>query len=205
VPETLRELRREQIVRAARRIVAEEGLSALTIAALEARLDFTRGVITYHFRDKDEIVEAVLQSAVAEIDAAMLQGVQAAPGAEEKVRAILEGEVRGFLEHPEAAQVLLSFWGKISSDPRAARLNAALYARYREMSRAFLESAFPGADADAAAAVLVGIVIGIVCQAHFDPKAVDAAAAVDEAARLIARGLRAPRAKLSRRAARARR
>src|SRR5205814_9753674 len=55
--DSLRDLRRAQIVAAAREIVAGDGLESLTIGALEKRLGFSRGVITYHFRDKDEIVE----------------------------------------------------------------------------------------------------------------------------------------------------
>jgi AcrR family transcriptional regulator len=58
-PETLRDLRR--------------GLEALTISALEGRLAFSRGVITYHFADKIRIVLAsyVRGFAVVEEAAAM--------------------------------------------------------------------------------------------------------------------------------------
>src|SRR5207249_7078413 len=111
VPElaSVRDLRRAQIVAAARALVARGGLEALTVSALEKRLRFTRGVITYHFRGKDEIVRAVLASAVDEIDRATAEEVQASLDFAAKLEAVLRTKVRGFLENREAAHVLLSF------------------------------------------------------------------------------------------------
>src|ERR1700722_2409301 len=76
LPDSVRDLRRGQILTAARRLVAEHGLEALTIGALEDRLAFTRGVITYHFANKDEIVRAVFASAIDEIDASVRREVE---------------------------------------------------------------------------------------------------------------------------------
>jgi AcrR family transcriptional regulator len=187
-PETLRELRRGQIVAVARKIVADEGLEALTIGSLEARLAFSRGVITYHFQNKDDIVHAVLESAIEEINAGTDAQLGANLTSEEKLRTILKMYVKGFLEHVEATRILLSFWGRISSDKRARKANANLYAAYRKGAAQMLEAGKAagefGADisVDAVAAWLVGVVIGIAMQSYFEKGAIDADAAIDEAA-----------------------
>jgi AcrR family transcriptional regulator len=191
----LRSLRRAQIIAAARALVAAEGLDALTIGALEQRLGFSRGVITYHFRDKDEIVAALLESAVAEIDAASKAAVAAGPTAEDKVRAVLRANLRGFLEHREAGLILLSFWGRLMADPKARRTNASLFAKYRGLTRSVIEAgvkegAFTKVDADAISALIVGIVIGLAAQAYFEAGAVDERAALEEAARCVLARLR---------------
>jgi AcrR family transcriptional regulator len=181
--DTVRDLRREQIIAAARRIVAEDGLDALTFGALEVRLAFTRGVITYHFESKDEIVRAVFASAVAEIDAAVREEVEAAASIETRVRAILRGNVRGFVDRAEAGRVLLSFWGRLSSDPAVQRVNAELYARYRgRCARLLAKSHDVPSDVEPAtmAALMVGMVLGIATQHYFDPGAIDVDAAIDE-------------------------
>ncbi len=196
-PRTVRDFRRGQIVAAARALVARGGLEALTIAALEKRLEFTRGVITYHFRDKDEIVDAVLESAVAEIDAATDAEVRASLSFEEKVEAVLRSKVRGFLDNPEAAFVLLTFWGRILTDRRVRALNARLYANYRRQG-ARLAARAPGASSATAAdvaALLVGTVIGIVVQVYFEPGAIDPDRCVREAAATFAARLSAKRAR----------
>src|SRR5262249_8119872 len=138
-PATLRDLRRGQIVAAARAIVAEQGIEALTIGALEERLGFTRGVITYHFSAKDQIVRAALASAVGEIAASTLLAVEARATPEQRIRAVIRANVRGFVDRVEAARVLFSFWSRLSSDRRARAVNAELYETYRRRTRRLLD------------------------------------------------------------------
>ena len=188
---SLRDLRRGQIVAAARALVAAGGLEALTIGALEEKLGFSRGVITYHFDDKDEIVEAVLRSAVEDIDADTAAEVSAAESFDEKLAAVLRTKLRGFSANREAGRILLSFWGRLWSDRRARRVNEELFARYREESRGLIAAgqaagAFAkDADADAFGALLVGIVIGLATQQAVQEDAFDAEAALQEAARSL--------------------
>jgi AcrR family transcriptional regulator len=55
-----RQLRREQILDAARRTFAEKGYQGTTIRHIEQACDLTRGSIYYHFRDKQEIYVSAL-------------------------------------------------------------------------------------------------------------------------------------------------
>jgi len=193
--ETVRDLRRGQIIRAARRVVAERGVGALTFATLEQELAFTRGVITYHFANKDEIVEAVLDDAIAEIDDATSSSVSAEATAGDKLVAALAGMVRGFLDRKEAGRVLMSFWSRLPDDPRAAIKNAALYARWRANSALLVRHGqatgelTTACDVEAVAALMVGTVVGVVTQAYFDDGAIDPEAVVVEAARGLLAGL----------------
>jgi AcrR family transcriptional regulator len=196
-PRTVRDLRRGQIVAAARTLVAQGGLDALTFGALERRLDFTRGVITYHFRDKEEIVAAVLESAVEEIDRAADAEVRAGAGADDRLRAVIGSMVGGFAAHAEARTILVSFWSRIPADPQATLLNSRLYASWRKRAAALIragqaEGRF-AADVrpDAVAATLVALVVGIVVQSAFDPGAVDVDAMVGEATASVLARLKA--------------
>lgn len=184
---TVRDLRRSQIVVAARAIVAEEGLEALTFSALERRLAFTRGSITWHFRNKDAIVAAVLEDAVAEIDRAAIAAIRAEATLADRARAVVREMVLGYLGDSNAGQVLVSFWGRLRTDADAAEHNAALYARYRgyssDLVRIGQERGEFRADADpeAVGALIVALVLGIALQALFDPRAIDVEAAVGAA------------------------
>lgn len=187
---SIRDLRRAQILDVARAIVVEDGLDAVTFGALEKRLSFTRGVITHHFRDKDEIVEALLLDAVHEIDAATFAEVERHARFVDKVRAVVATKVHGFLSHPEAAAVLVSFWGR-PADRRAAAINAALFGRWREQAAALFaagqaKGVGPEGPVDVLAAGLVGAVVGIVTQARFEPGAIDVEAAIDITAQRFA-------------------
>jgi AcrR family transcriptional regulator len=174
----------------ARKLVSEGGLQALTIGALEQRLAFSRGVITYHFQNKDEIVEAVLESAIREIDAGTLASAQAGTTMEEKLRAIIHTTVRGFLDHVEAVRILISFWGRISSDRDVAAMNARLHATYRKRFASLVtqgqeSGAFSAVSAKDMGAIAVGIVLGIALQVYFDPGSIDAEAVAEEATKMM--------------------
>ena len=58
--EQRRQVRREQILDAARRTFAEKGYQGTTIRDIEKACDLTRGAIYYHFRDKQEIYVSAL-------------------------------------------------------------------------------------------------------------------------------------------------
>lgn len=196
-PATLRDLRRGQIVAAARTIVAEQGLEALTFVALEQRLSFTRGTITWHFRNKDEIVRAVLQDAVEEIDRAAVAAIRAETSLAARARAVVREMTRGWLSS-DAGIVVVSFWGRLGTDADSAELNAALYRRYRGYSSALVRIGqergefSPDIDADAMGVVIVGVVHGIALQALFEPGAVDVDRAIAAAGDAVVALLCAP-------------
>lgn len=181
---TLRDLRRGQIIAKAREIVSQKGLHALTVKALEDGLSFTRGVITYHFKNKQEIVHAVLRSAIEEIDVAVREEVEAKDTFVEKVGAVIGAVTAGFLNHREAGQITIAFWGRLQTDARVRRMNADLYERYRQQGASLVrrgqrEGALRGdIDPEVAGALMVGSVIGIATQVYFQPGCIDVAATV---------------------------
>lgn len=63
-------MRREQIIAAVRRIITTAGLEALTIARIAAEANVSRGVVTYHFDDKEEIIHATLRAAMRDANRA---------------------------------------------------------------------------------------------------------------------------------------
>jgi AcrR family transcriptional regulator len=191
----VRDLRRAQIVAAARAIVAEHGLDGLTFAALEQALGFSRGVVTWHFRDKDEVVKAVLVDAIAEIDAAALGAIRAEASSADRARAVVREMVRGWLGPTGAGPALIAYWGRLGADPELASLNAALYARYRRSSAELVRRGQErgefraDADPDALGAVLVALVLGVALQARFDPERFDLDAALTAAGDAAVRAL----------------
>ncbi len=201
MPDTVRDFRRGQIVTAARAIVARDGLDALTFGALEKQLGFTRGVITYHFKNKQEMVQALLENVVEEIDQEASAAVNRQHNPRERVAAVLRAMVNGFVSRVEATRVLVAFWGRVSSDLHAGAINQQLYRRYRAQTARLLRAGvkagtFPAHDEDALAGVVVGVVLGLAAQAYFDPKGFDVEACVEAAtqtvlARLDQRGARA--------------
>jgi len=194
-PETVRDFRREQIVRAACALVAEGGLRALTYGRLEARLSFTRGVITHHFKNKDDIIQSVLRSALRDINSATIGAVVATAEPEERIRRTLRLMVDGFLSHPASTRILISYMSEVPHNAQAAAFNAELFARWRRWTAEILRDGvdrgtFRYHDTDAMAGVIVGQVIGAVLQHLFAPDAVSVGRVVAAGTESVLAGLR---------------
>jgi AcrR family transcriptional regulator len=70
---SLRESPQERILRAARRIVAESGMTALSVQTVAIEAKVTKSAISYHFGSKDGLVQAIIRSmAVKEPDEARM-------------------------------------------------------------------------------------------------------------------------------------
>jgi len=189
---SLRELRQHQIVAGARSIVSSGGLEALTISKLEDQLEFSRGVITYHFKNKDEIVNAVLESALDEILSGASTEAQKGTTVPEKIHAILDAMIHGFIERTEAAHILISFWSRLPKDEEVRSRNAKLYAGYRDQVARVLGKARKNGEISASkseissiAALVVGIVIGTAMQFYFQPGAIEPRSVIKESAQAI--------------------
>jgi AcrR family transcriptional regulator len=64
------DVRRAQIVRSVRRLIATEGFEAVTIARIAKDIGCSRGVVNHHFKNKDQIMHDALQEAVADANRA---------------------------------------------------------------------------------------------------------------------------------------
>lgn len=100
--------RRRQIVEAAIETISDVGLSRASIAAIASRASVSPALISYHFGSRQGLVDAVLATIQAGVDAAM-----EATEEDESYPAALEGMLRRFalhcLDHLPAMMVLTQF------------------------------------------------------------------------------------------------
>lgn len=87
--------RRAQLVAAAIDTMAELGYAQTSLARIAERLEISTGVILYHFRGKDEIVDDVVSRA----EAYMRPRIQAAPPDAPKLRASIESNLGCMAEY----------------------------------------------------------------------------------------------------------
>ena len=135
--------------------------------------------------NKDDIVAAVLQSAVDEIDSATMLDVARSATLHDQVSAVLNSKVHGFLNHPEATRILLAFWARPASDESSRAVNQRLFRTYRKQTRVLVEASGADLDVDAMSAFIVGTVVGVVTQVQLDPERVDAQSVVNIAVQCL--------------------
>ena len=83
-------------------LVGESGLDGLTIAALAARMDWTKGAMYRYYSSKDELV-AALNARVLEVwDAAAVEALEGVVGSRRRVEVLVETLIRLSREQPHA-------------------------------------------------------------------------------------------------------
>lgn len=88
------------MVQCAAEEIAEHGYAAASLVAIARRAGVSRGVISYHFADKDDLVEQVVADFYAEAAAFIGPRMLAQHGARAQVAAFIEANLEFFVEHP---------------------------------------------------------------------------------------------------------
>jgi AcrR family transcriptional regulator len=91
----VREARRRQIVAAAIAVLAREGHTGTSLSRIAAEAGLSSaGLITYHFTDREQLLDAVVADVVGRYDAAVAEAVAAAPDARAGLAAYIDSAVR---------------------------------------------------------------------------------------------------------------
>jgi AcrR family transcriptional regulator len=103
---------RMRLLRAARQLIAERGPEGLAISEVVRRADLNRTTAYKHFRTRDELVAAVMESLAAEVGDMLTQPM---PFGER-----IDYMARFFVEHPEIGRLMLHHLLSENPFPRAA-------------------------------------------------------------------------------------
>src|SRR5262249_52193811 len=127
-------IRREQIVDAAAGIIASRGIQHLSLSAIEAAADMSRGQLTYYFPTKEDILLAVFDRTVRRMQERMAADEQpVCPGLGD-VWQLIESLLAKLLMQPIAddfAQLQYSFLAQTKARADFRERLASLYEQWR--------------------------------------------------------------------------
>lgn len=98
--------RRKQLVQCAIELIAAEGYPRASLAKIAERADITKSVVLYHFKNKDELVAAIVESVFTEAATVIVTRVLQAETATEKLSAYIDAH-REFLTRNRAGAIAL--------------------------------------------------------------------------------------------------
>ena len=104
-----KEALRTRIVEAARDIVSEKGLDALSMRAIAERVEYSPGTLYLYFRDKDELLHEVVAEGFRRLSDAGKSQLEALPsgsGPVDEHRALGRAYARFALEHTAYFRVM---------------------------------------------------------------------------------------------------
>jgi AcrR family transcriptional regulator len=168
-----RAARRGQFVAAARELAAERGYRGVTVDDVCTRAGLSKGAFYGYFETKQDLLVAILELEIAEVDE-LLDELEASSAPQlEKVRTFVRTMVqRG--QDPAEVQLRAELWSQVAGDP-ALRERIAEAVRTRRVRLAGFASA--GAEsgqmvelpANAFGAILVALVDGLLLHHSVDP------------------------------------
>jgi len=159
-----RQIRRQQIAEAALGLVADRGLGRLSMAAVARRVGLVPSAIYRHFKNKDEVILAVLDR----IETRMEENVQAAreetPDPLQQIHSLLVRHVRFLREGRAVPQLIFSddfHHGHPERKARVERILARYLGRIGDFVRQGQEEGKIRADLDPStvAMMVLGIVV----------------------------------------------
>lgn len=186
-----REQTEKKVIAAATALIAEHGSRALTLAKVGEAAGYSRGIVSHHFGNRENLLRAVMRDAQAfELPE---PGESAGVWLADMVRAYLENVTN---QRP-AARAFLQMWGEaIAADPVLMPLYAEQDARFRRiLADKVREGVRDGsvradADADAMGVSLLGLLRGIALQLIATPPPAHVDAIIEEAVRVTRHALR---------------
>jgi len=104
----IEQARRRQIIEATIASVAAEGYVGSSLATVAKRAGISKGVVLYHFRGKDELVEMAVNEIFRELQDFMKPRLEAASTARDRLRVFIESEL-SFLEQHRAHLLTVSY------------------------------------------------------------------------------------------------
>ena len=116
--------RRAQIVEAAIETIAASGYARASLARIAKRAGISKGVISYHFHGKEELVREVIKEAIAKAYEVMVSQVSAQQSYAAALRAYIESNLAYMAAYPKHVLALLNIstaaYMERHKDPKAA-------------------------------------------------------------------------------------
>ena len=154
----------EEILDAARHVLAQEGYAEFSLRRVARRVNIRLSTLQHYFPSRDDLFRAVVERTVAAYDAAYVrQSVQWGKTARSK----LAGMVRYLLDdlrHPDTAGFFVEFWARGMRDPDAGRLLQQAYRHHRDRIRiamAPLNPSMSGRTAELRALLVAALIEGM--------------------------------------------
>src|ERR1700735_5310503 len=133
--------RRAQIVEAATEPLAEVGYAHASLARIAARLGISKGVISYHFAGKDDLIAEIVSQVLQRARAYMQPRIEAQTTGPEMLRAYIESNLEFIRDNPNQLRAIVeivraTFAGAQSpftgNRDGAVQILAALLARFQD-------------------------------------------------------------------------
>ncbi|WP_040858029.1 TetR/AcrR family transcriptional regulator [Nocardia niigatensis] len=167
VIEANRRGKREQIIDAAKHVLARDGLAACTARSVAEASPLSKSAVHYYFDDIHQIVDLAMGEHVAAMVVALRRAVDAETDPAEKVWAMVDAYLRMFAEQPNAAFLWFEYWIDSGRRSSSGAVGATLGDMHTLLSDVIAQ--LPVEDSAATARMVLSWLLGTVVQQQVQP------------------------------------
>jgi AcrR family transcriptional regulator len=185
---------RQRLIDAAARLFAQGGFTASSVAAIGEAAGVSRGLVNFHFSTKENLLRAVIEQLVAELEQQMFPpDPPADPLA--ALAVLVEAHRRFLSERPERARLLFRLQAEALNPALGLSAFSELHRRWLDRTRPWWEQALADRqinttlDHNAVVTFTIGALRGIALEWLLAPEAVDLEAAYGHLFRSLEAGL----------------
>ena len=174
--------RREQIAHAACVVVAKYGFEKATVARIARAAGYTTGMLPHYYDSKREMILAALRLSLRRMEARLRPTNGEQPDLLGVLSEALPIDEPRFIE----GAFWTAFWGQVSTDPEARRLNAWVHREYARLFRKCVathwpqSAAWPAARRGQVALAIMAFINGLTTSAVTSPADWPAARQVEQ-------------------------
>ncbi len=193
----IEELRRKQIVDTAIRTIASRGFENTTLNHIAEEAGVSTGVITYHFRNKDDLIEQSIKKLFEAPNEYVIGRVEEKESQRDKLRTYIAATIRFNMENRDHCVALLYSFSSITSQEHRQEVIVKHHTKIRRFLEKILRDGqtageFGRFDAAVLAQIVFGAIEGLLTQWVLEPGTMDLARAskqlIDMVERQVAAG-----------------
>ena len=125
----IEEIRRIELIEAAYRIFIKDGLKGLTTTRICQEAGMSQGILTYYFKDKDEVLFEMVRHANRILMDDVVVRLRGAASRWDRIIAVIDGNFPESRFERNTANAWISFYAEAAHNERYARLQRLFYRR----------------------------------------------------------------------------
>jgi TetR/AcrR family transcriptional regulator, transcriptional repressor of bet genes len=159
------DLRRQMLIDAAIRCLAEGGIAAFTVERIAREAKVSRGLINHHFDGMSDLMIEAYEAMTQSMIAAARETLFFEGSAEERLKAVIETMFRPPMFSKSSLRAWLALWGEVATNPRLKASHRKSYDAYRKAAGDALteiaEARKVKIDSEALAMAVIALIDGL--------------------------------------------
>jgi len=184
-PTLIEEVRRKQIVDITIETIAQRGFAQTTLSDIAERAGVSTGVITYHFKNKNDLIEQSIKKLLDAPNVYVVSRLKGLTTHLDRLRTYIVANIDFMREHRSHSAALIYTFGSIGSQQERHRIVTRQHTKIRKYLTKLLKlgqeaGEFGAFHAETLAQVLSAALEGIMLQWVLDEEGIDLSLCADE-------------------------